>query len=235
MLTTVWDALTEAGPRDISSQKDKKNYAERFSRALATVFANALRPTFKAVIPDAEGRQQESPARTAKGVKKLDVNHSTPELGLGLGVSIKTLNFPDSKAKRFTKNFTRIDNELRAEAKDYHERQPYAVMIAVVFLPISACVDGGKASASSFGSAVRLFRHRAGRASPDDEQELFERIFVALYDPNVETEAFLALDVMNAPPKNGPPKDGVRFDAVVAEIVRTYDARNNPKFTWADD
>src|SRR5690554_1911837 len=117
---TVAEALHHAEPRPAksASRKDKKNYAERLSRNLATAVANLLRPDFDGVMPDADGTRQETRARTAKGYKKLDVNYSTPELGLGLGVSIKTVNFPDTKSRRYTKNYTRIDNELRAEATD---------------------------------------------------------------------------------------------------------------------
>ena len=126
-------ALDLADPRPATGDREqKKNYAERLSRAFATVVANALRTDFPGITPDAEGRRQEAPARTSKGMKKLDVNYSTSELGLGLGVSIKTINFSDKGGSRYTKNFTRADNELRAEAKDYHERQPYSVLVGVV-------------------------------------------------------------------------------------------------------
>jgi hypothetical protein len=137
----------------VGSQAEKKNYAERLSRLLATRIANGLRRDFDGITPDEQGREQESRARTAKGFKKLDVNYSKPEIGLGLGVSIKTLNFRDARSNRYTKNFTRIDNELRAEAHDYHERQPYAVMVAVVFLPADSCSDASIREPSSFGQA----------------------------------------------------------------------------------
>lgn len=131
---TILVELAEAGDRStVKTQADKKNYAERLSRALAQRFANALRPHFEGILPDSSGKGQESKARSAKGYKKLDVNYSTPELGLGLGVSIKTINFVDPKSKRYTKNYTRVDAELRAEATDYHDRQPYSVMVAVIF------------------------------------------------------------------------------------------------------
>jgi hypothetical protein len=134
--------LRSAGNRDLvalGSATDKKNYAEAFSRALAQRFADALRGSFEGILPDVKGVGQESRARTGKGLKKLDVNYSTVELGLGLGVSIKTINFRDLKTGRYTKNYTRVDNELRAEAADYHERQPYSVLCAVFFLPSDAC------------------------------------------------------------------------------------------------
>ena len=231
------DALGAADPRPGpgSAQKDKKNYAERLSRSVAAFLANHLRKDFPGIRPDEHGRQQETPVRTAKGVKKLDVNYSTPELGLGLGVSIKTLNFPDEKSARFTKNFTRIDNELRAEAKDYHQRQPYSVLVGAIFLPIEACTDA-RQDISSFAQSIRIFRHRAGRSGPRDEEELFERVFVALYEyAGAKRGAVGFFDVMNAPPQKGPPasKYLASTDAFAAEVVRTYDARNNPPFQWA--
>jgi hypothetical protein len=177
--------LRYAGERDLvaaSSATDKKNYAEMLSRALSQRFADALRETFEGILPDPGGFGQESRARTGKGLKKLDVNYSTVELGLGLGVSIKTINFRDPRTRRYTKNYTRVDNELRAEAADYHERQPYAVLCAVVFLPLDACDDGGKAAPSSFGQAIQIFRHRAGREKPVDDPTLFERVLVGLYN-----------------------------------------------------
>jgi hypothetical protein len=203
----------------------KKNYAERLSRALATRVARQLRPTFPDILPGVDGSGHESRARSSKGYKRLDVNYSTPELGLGLGVSIKTINFRDASTKRYTK------------ASDYHERQPYAVMVALIFLPMDSCDDGdprGKAP-SSFGQAVTIFRFRAGRQKPVDPAVLFERVFIGLYETEEarlgEVEFF---DVTEAPPKRGRPARTLNFDEVIGEIVRTYDERNAPKFQWAD-
>jgi hypothetical protein len=225
--------LMEAGERGAQTTAvAKKNYAERLSRALAIKFANALRADFPGITPDPEGRRQEAPARTSKGVKKLDVNYSTPELGLGLGVSIKTINFPDAKSNRYTKNYTRVDNELRAEAMDYHARQPYAVLIAVVFLPMDSCIDG---SPSSFGQAVKIFRHRAHRVEPKNAAELFERVFVALYEVAGENFGDVAFfDVMKKPRPTGKPSHLIEFDVLITEIRETYDRRNQPGFEWDD-
>lgn len=232
-------AFRSAEPRPAANgdRSDKKNYAERLSRHLATAFANALRRDFDGIQPDADGRKQESKARTAKGVKKLDVNYSTPELGLGLGVSIKTLNFVDSGSSRYTKNFTRIDNELRAEAKDYHQRQPYAVMIAVVFLPIEACDDGNvlRESPSSFGRAVQTFRFRGGRTNPRNEEELFEALFIGLYEIRDDSSVGVRFfDVNSAPPMASRPEDDVTlsFESLIERIRQIYDARNVPPFAW---
>jgi len=193
--------------------------------------------SFPGILPDADGKGQESRVRSSKGYKRLDVNYSTIELGLGLGVSIKTINFRDASTKRYTKNYTRADAELRAEAADYHERQPYAVMVALIFLPIDSCDDGeAKSNApSSFGQAVQIFRFRGGREKPTDATLLFERVFIGLYHHEVEQYGLVQFfDVRRPPPKRGRPKTLMTMAAVVEEIVRAYDDRNRPVFLWAD-
>jgi hypothetical protein len=242
---TVADALDRAEPRPVANAgaTDKKNYAERLSRALAECVANALRSKFPGITPDEGGARQEAPARTSKGFKKLDVNYSTPELGLGLGISVKTLNFPDAASGRYTKNYSRIDNELRAEATDYHQRQPYTVLVGVLFLPIESCDDanrarGGDLHASSFGAAVRYFRVRNARHEPEDDVDLFERFFVALYDtsmPNRGDTRFF--EVTSAPPRDRRPRNDetLSFDGFIREVEQTYLRRNDPlhDFEWA--
>jgi hypothetical protein len=213
---------------------DKKNFAEALSRALAQRFADALRGSFDGILPDTTGVGQESKARTGKGLKKLDVNYSTIELGLGLGVSIKTINFRDATTRRYTKNYTRVDNELRAEAADYHERQPYSVLCAVVFLPLDACDDGGMAP-SSFGQAVQIFRYRAGRERAVDDPTLFERILIGLYDADSDEFGRVAFfDVMDIPPRLGKPQGLMSFRDAIDAIVAAYDQRNKTTFKWAE-
>lgn len=229
--------LKFAGDRTLvanGNATDKKNYAEALSRALAQRFANALRSSFDGILPGQDGLGQESKARTGKGLKKLDVNYSTVELGLGLGVSIKTINFRDKTTKRYTKNYTRVDNELRAEAADYHERQPYSVLCAVIFIPLDACGDG-ETAASSFGQAVQIFRYRAGREKPVDDPTLFEHILIGLYDADPKEFGSVSFfDVLNAPPRQGRPKELVSFKEAVAQIVAAYDRRNKTTFKWAE-
>lgn len=185
-------------------------------------------------------------ARSAKGFKKLDVNYSTSELGLGLGVSIKTITSPDPRTKRYTKNYTRIDAELRAEAVDYHKRQPFAVMVALIFLPADACEDSKRPrlsredrelEPSSFGAAVRAFRYRANRIGYKNDLDLFERVLIGLYEPEgPEAGEVRFFDVMNKPPKYGRPGPAsmLELDQAIELIQQTYDARNNPPFEWAD-
>jgi hypothetical protein len=248
-ITTIREALEAAEPRPRVQDRapEKKNYAERFSRSLATCFANALRGAFPGILPTEAGEKQESRARTAKGLKKLDVNYSTPELGLALGVSIKTINFRDysektKKVRRYSKNYGRNDNELRAEATDYHQRQPYAVLVAIIFLPVDSCDDAGTGGGqekgiSSFGACVRFFRPRAGRKTPKDDVDLFERVFIALYEPEGDDKGdTLFFDVMNKPPRARRPRadEVLTFEQLIEQIRLTYDLRNDPPFEWAD-
>lgn len=113
----------------------KRDFAQRLSTCLAQKVADALRPKFRGVLPDETGGKHESRSGSASGLKKLDVNYSNPQIGLGLAVSIKTLNFKDQVTGRFTKNIRRLDGELRAEAQDCHVRQPYSVLAGLIFFP----------------------------------------------------------------------------------------------------
>jgi hypothetical protein len=238
MESSIADALRNAGerPREDASRDVKKNYAERLSRSLAQLIADRLRPVFPGILPDVHGHGQESPARSARGFKRLDINYSTVELGLGLGVSIKTITARDPRTRRYTKNYTRIDAELRAEAVDYHKRQPFAVMIALIFLPFDSCDDAGRQEPSSFGAAVKLFRFRANRLDHKNDLDLFERVLIGLYETGPSRHGEVRfLDVMANPPKSSRPAEAslLTFDQTMDAIRATYDARNNPPFEWA--
>ena len=66
---------------------------------MAGCIANGLRDRFEGILPDEAGRGVESPAQSVRGPKKLDVNFSTTQLGLGFGISLKSVHFRE-KAKR---------------------------------------------------------------------------------------------------------------------------------------
>jgi hypothetical protein len=227
-------AAAEPRPPDDGARDKKKNYAQRLSQHLATKVANGLRTDFRGILPHKDGSRQESRARTGRGLKKLDVNYSTVELGLGLGVTIKTISFPSARG-RFTKNYTRADNELRAEANDYHQRQPWAVLVGLIYLPTASLADG---KISSFGMAVKLFRYRANRANPSNQEDRLERIFIGVYEPQGERRGEdWYFDVLKNPPKRGRPvaSDRLTFEQMIEETKRTYDLRNNPPFKWATE
>lgn len=237
------EILGEVGlPHDEGEGRHRRRgVAQMFSNKLAIWIADALRPHFEGIKPSSDGTGLESRSRSAKGYKKLDVNYSTLELGLGLGISIKTVNSVDPKTGRFDHNYTRIDTELVTEAIDYHKRQPYAVLIGVLFLPMKATETGAQRLdldgwVSDFARAIVFFRHRAHRRDPGDDADFFEKFFVALYSTEDETignVTFYSVDTVV--PRSGPPQtdEGLSFEAFIEEVTRIYDQRNKPPVEWS--
>jgi hypothetical protein len=199
---------------------------------MAICIANGLRERFPTILPDEEGRGVESPAQSVRGPKKLDVNYSTPQLGLGFGISLKSVHFREKEFRGYIHNMKRNDEELRTEASGYHQRQPYAVMIAVVFVPYEACFDASVRHPSSFGSWVKYLRPVAQRRAPHEDIARYERAFVGLYDRGGEAMEFF--DVENAPPRTGKPRDLFSYTGFLDEIEKTYLRRNVSEFEWAD-
>jgi hypothetical protein len=201
----------------------KKNFGERFSRAIAQKTADALRPDFAGIYPDERGRRHESKTKGAGGLKKLDVNYSTKRSGLELAISIKTINFRDEKSNRYTKNVKRVDGELRAEAGDCHKRQPWAVLGAYVFLPEDAASDGRPGDFnSSLRHAAKVLEVRAGRVSTKNEEDRFEIAFVGAYSDTGLVRFYAPAAV----PVKGLPEESLSF-AETLELVRTaYKTRN---------
>lgn len=238
------DALsaTEPKPAPNAARGDKKNYAERLSRELALLMAEALRKKYPRVTPTRAGGH-EFPTGADHGKKRLDVRVWDDRLGLLLDVSIKTYSFADwrsreQRAYRYTKNIVRNDHELRAEADSVHRRQPYAVLVAIIFMPVEACIDGEGAGHSSFAHAVRVFRRRTGRRDgADPSMHLFERVYVALYEASGEHRGAVSFfDVTRLPPRIGRPPSAVTADlqGLVDEIVDHVDRRNDFAPEWLD-
>jgi hypothetical protein len=243
LILSLRDVLEAAAPRppDVPAEpsqrhrlaEEKRTYATRFADKMAICIANGLRDRFPGVLPDETGRGVESPAQSVRGPKKLDVNYSTPQLGLGIGISLKSVHFREKSVRGYIHNMKRNDEELRTEASGYHQRQPYAVMIAVVFLPSDAYSDASERAPSSFGSWVKYLRPLAQRRAPHDDIARFERVFIGLYDRGGETMEFF--DVETAPPRTGRPKNLFSYFEFLDEIEKTYLRRNASDFEWADE
>lgn len=222
------------------------------SRRLAVFMAGVLRPAFPAVLPTADDIGHESLTGSAEGKKRLDVKVWDETLGLLLLVSLKTYSFQDwnsktHKAGRFTKNVQRNGKELKDEADVLHRRQPYSVIIAIMFVPDSACLDGNPASASdlhgpsSFASMVRRLRVRTSRALDPDEKrfdrsDLTERLYIGLYryeSPDRGRVRFF--DVTDDPPRNGIPSDAstLSVEDIAVEIATLVARRNSTGIEWA--
>jgi hypothetical protein len=226
----IRDVLAAAGRRPLQSDNVglKNQYAVRFAEAMAAEIALDLSLRLRDISATTKRT-----ARSARGNKQLDINFSTPQVGLALGISLKSVHVRDVKgAQRYTHNMKRNEEELRIEASGYHKRQPYAVMVGVLFLPTDSCNDGKKDNPSSFGSWVRHLRPYAGRQSPEDEIDKFEKIFIGLYDPEgVELYFF---DVDDPPPKNNRPSTLLNYQQFLNAVYHAYLSRNEAEFQWAD-
>jgi len=259
------DALDAAEPKPAATaaRDDKKNYAQRLSNALAQAVADALRSDFPDVTPTASGAAQESAVAVDKGQKRLDVKVTDSTLGLILSVSIKTYSFQDysprsGKLGRWTKNIVRNDHELRGEAMVLHQRQPYAVLVGLMFEPYEICDDGDPAKASdtaksSFAHHVAVLSKRAGRGrrtvyggepgafvdygAEDPRHDLFERVFIGLYEHAGDRRGDVRFfDVEAAPPRNGRPGENatIGFAELIATIKAEVGRRNRVAPTWAE-
>jgi hypothetical protein len=215
-------------PTSTSSKEEKTQYAVRFADAMGTAVAKALEKH----LPGTECSPQRK-ARSVAGAKQLDVNFSSPAVGLALGLSLKSVHIREATGgQRYTHNKKRNEEELRIEASGYHKRQPYAVMIGVLFLPFDSCDDGKKDNCSSFGSWVRHLRPYSGRSDPHDDADRFEKLFVGLYEPDGCALQFF--DVENAPPKQGRPRRTLTFQEFIEACHHAYLRRNALEFEWDD-
>lgn len=249
-LRAVLDAA-EPKPSVSAVREDKHAYAMALSRRLAVFVADALRMRYPTVLPTADDVGHESMTGAASGSKRADVKVWDDILGLLLLVSLKTYSFQDwdnkkQSAGRYTKNVQRNGRELKDEADVIHRRQPYSVIVAVMFIPVTACDDGDPNSRSdrngpsSFASMVRRLRVRTGRSLDPDEKrfdryDLTERLYIGLYEydePNRGAVRFF--DVMKSPPRNGRPADSatVSLTGLVEEIGNLVDNRNSAGIEW---
>lgn len=253
----------EPKPDPRAVREEKKNYAQRLSNALAQTIADALRPTFPDITPTATGRGQEAVVGAARGQKRLDVKLTDLAVGLILSVSIKTYSFQDyspqkDRLGRWTKNIVRNDHELRGEAMVLHQRQPYSVLVGLMFEPYEICDDGDPSKASdtaksSFAHHVATLSKRAGRGrravyggpagayvdygAEDPRYDLFERVFIGLYvQAGDDRGAVRFFDVEDPPPRNGRPTDSatLSFAELVDVIVSEVNRRNRFAPTWAE-
>ncbi len=238
-------AHSEPRPERSASQTEKNQYAVRFADRMAALLARDLSPRMRGI--EASTKRG---AASVRGKKQLDVNFSTPQLGLALGISLKSVHLRESTGgQRYTHNLKRNEEELRIEASGYHKRQPYAVMVGVLCLPFDSCADARSThTSSSFGSWVRHLRPFTGRTGPLDEDDRFERLYIALYDPDGSELRFF--DIRTSPPKNGrprsegellgpqgrdaPPLRMLSYAEFLDEVHHVYLARNSAVFQWAD-
>lgn len=172
-------------PADESKQADKRRYSELISQKIALAIADELRQRgLKEARPAGEGDLGDSGAERRMagglGAKKVDVTWATEESGLLLALSIKSINFRDSKTKNFQKNLINRRGDMLMEAVTLHRRFPYAVLAAFFFLDKDGESDGTKKRRSTFVNAHSRLQLFTGRNDPAGREEQFERFYLIL-------------------------------------------------------
>jgi hypothetical protein len=180
--------------------------------------------------PGFEGvRTGENPSQAVRDPKKVDINYSTPQSGLGLAMSFKSVHFGEEMHGNaaFTHNRKRNDEELRVEATEHHLRQPYAVFVAVVFLPFESCTDF---DTSSFGSWVEYLWPLKGRVSVEDPPDRFELVFIGLYARDGSKLGFYEVGGAVERPRSGRPRQLLDLTGFLKRVKAVYDQRNGKDF-----
>ena len=217
------ERLLAAGRQIRPAVKEQLSFAIYFARHMSAEVAVALRPNFPTV------RSGETPSQSVRGPKRVDLNYSTPEAGLGFAISFKSVHFGEKRNgdADFIHNLKRNDEELRVEATAHHLRQPYAVLVATVFLPTEACTDF---DTSSFASWVEYLWPLKGRKEPEDPPDLFELAFVALYARDGSEFGFYEIGGDVKCPRTGRPRRLMSLKAFLERVTRVYNKRNGRDF-----
>jgi hypothetical protein len=203
--------------------KEQLSFAIYFARHMSAEIAAALEPEFPGI------RSGENPSQSVRGPKRVDLNYSTAEMGLGLAVSLKSVHFGEKAAgdADFTHNMKRNDEELRVEATAHHLRQPYAVLVAVVFLPLESVSDF---DTSSFASWVEYLWPLKGRDEPEDPPDRFELVFVGLYARDGSELGFHHVGGEVGCPRTGRPRRVMALREFLDLVTLIYRQRNGQDF-----
>jgi hypothetical protein len=205
--------------------KESLSFAIYFAKHMSSEVATALvsfDPTFQGV------RSGENISQAARGPKRLDINYSTSESGLGLAMSFKSVHFGERMSGNadFTHNKKRNDEELRVEATEHHLRQPYSVFVGVLFLPFESCSEQ---PTSSFGEWVEYLWPLKGRVDVEDPPDRFELVFVALYERDGSELGFYEVGGPIECPRHGRPKL-LTLAEFLKRVKAVYDKRNGKDF-----
>lgn len=103
---------------------------------------------------------------------------ATEAAGLILAISIKSINFKDSRTGNFQKNLVNRRGDMLMEAVTLHRRFPYAVLAAFFFLDKGAETDNTSRRKSRFVNAHARLKLFTGRNDPTGRDEQFERFYL---------------------------------------------------------
>ena len=214
-------------PPDSANQSVKKRYSERLSGAVALAIADELRQRgLKEARPASPGELDTSGAERRMagglGAKKVDVTWATEEAGLILAISIKTINFRDSRTNNFQKNLVNRRGDMLMEAVTLHRRFPYAVLGAFFIFDKEAQNDQTGRRKSTFMNAHARLRLFTGRNDPAGRDEQFERFYLMLLDVSSDTAPVRSFEV-------GKAETPIQLSEILDELLRIA-AERNPDF-----
>ncbi|WP_321867024.1 hypothetical protein [Paraburkholderia tropica] len=232
-MARIDDLLAEAlkqlptKPSESAPATDKKRYSELISQKVALAIADELRQRgLNGSRPAGEGELGDSGAERRMagglGAKKVDVTWATEESGLLFAISVKTINFRDSKTKNFQKNLVNRRGDMLMEAMTLHRRFPYAVLGAFFFLDKGAESDHTKTRRSTFLNAHARLQLFTGRSDPAGREEQFEKFYVLLLEASPSNVEIRAYEV-------GKPDVPVSLEVVLDDLLRLV-AQRNPDF-----
>ena len=219
-------------PPDSADREVKKRYSEQMSAHIAAALAEGLRQRgLEGARPSGPGELGLSGAerRMAGGIgaKKVDVTWATPESGLALAMSVKTINFKDGRTANFQKNVPNRRSDMLFEGVTLHRRFPYAVLVGFFCLDKGAALDQTEKRRSTFINAHNLLRIFTGRQDPAGRDEQYERLYVGL----VTASPFDAsLDLYTA----GKPETPVALDQILNEVLEIVAERNPDFYEYVD-
>ncbi|MGH8910179.1 MAG: hypothetical protein ACRD0K_27710 [Egibacteraceae bacterium] len=227
LLKAAFERVGPKPPESGTAQAVKKRYSEQISNALAYAFAEELRHRgmtgAKPSTPgEASGSGAERRMAGAIGAKKVDVTWATEESGLLLGISMKTINWRDSRTQNFQKNLTNRRGDLLIEAVTLHRWFPYAVMCGLLFLDYQAATDGTAQRRSTFDNAHPRLKLFTGRNDPAGRDEQYERLYIVMLDGNPFNPSCLAYEA-------GDPITPHDFHDIITALVQLV-AERNPDF-----
>lgn len=228
-------AIRAAAPKPDASakQSEKKNYSERLSNTIARAFAAELRVAGVmdcAPLVKEDGATYGSERRIAGGIgaKKVDVSWATDTSGLLLGISIKTISFPDARSGNYQKNLSNRRGDMLFEAVTLHRRFPFAVLAGLFFLDAGAASDDTDRRSSTVQNAHDLLRLFSGRPDPAGREEQLERLYVVTYDATPGKES---IEMREAGRFDEPAIDA---DQVLAEVLSIVADRNSDLYDFVD-
>ena len=232
-MARIDDLLAEAlkqlptKPSESAPATDKKRYSELISQKVALAIADELRQRgLNGSRPAGEGELGDSGAERRMagglGAKKVDVTWATEESGLLFAISVKTINFRDSKTKNFQKNLVNRRGDMLMEAMTLHRRFPYAVLGAFFFLDKGAESDHTKTRRSTFLNAHARLQLFTGRSDPAGREEQFEKFYVLLLEASPSNVEIRAYEV-------GKPDVPVSLEVVLDDLLQLV-AQRNPDF-----